>query len=99
MSFTNQQPFSVTNNDISGFTGGRRSFNCSLCGHVFVVGDVARWVYANFADSPVRCGNFFVCQNCDGDTADVLQCAKLSFEETVKTAKRWGVYGPDWLGD
>lgn len=99
MSFTNQQPFKVTQQSISGFTSFGRRFNCKLCGHVFALGDMARWVYANGGGSPVRCGNFFVCEKCDGPNDAVLKCAKTGFEQAVKLAKQWEIYGPEWQKD
>lgn len=96
MRFTDQKPFTVTEKDVADFKRYNKRFNCKLCDRDFVVGDVARWIYANGSQSPVRCGNFFVCNRCDGTNEDVLQCAKLSFEQAVKLAKQWGIYGPDW---
>lgn len=96
MSFTNQKPFVVTPDEHKQFSRGRR-FNCRLCGHDFKPGDTVRWVYANFPESPVKSGNFFVCSDCDG--LDVLQRAAESFGQAVKLAKQWDVYGPEWQKD
>lgn len=84
---------------IAGFSKRRRLFSCVLCGHVFIPGDTARWIYANFAGSPVNCGNFFVCQSCDAADEIILQCAKIGYEDAVKKAKQWNIYGPDWQSD
>lgn len=97
MSFTNQNPFEVTEELRKGFTRGKRRFQCSMCGHEFAVGDVAKWVYANYADSPVRCGNFFVCQT--HDLPNVMELAAESYNNAKKLAKQWGIYGPDWQND
>lgn len=94
--FTDQKPFVVSKERLEGFQNVKKRFNCKLCGHDFKEGDTARWVYANFAESPVRCGNFFVCGKCDAPSDVLLQCAKLGFEEAVKLAKRWNIYGPEW---
>lgn len=96
MSFTDRKPFTVTEKDVASFSRYKKRFNCRLCGHNFDAGDTARLIYANGAESPVHCGNFFVCSKCDGDDKDVLQCAKLGFEQAVKLAKQWDIYGPEW---
>lgn len=95
--FTNRKPFAVTADRIKAFKRGRERWNCSLCGHEFQEGDTARWIYANFTESPVRSGNFFVCPSCDGTDADVLRRAAESFKTAVALAKQWGIYGPEWL--
>jgi hypothetical protein len=97
MSFTDRQPFVVTAKQLAGFKRSAKRFNCSLCGHEFTEGDTARWIYANFKESPVRSGNFFVCQTDDGPDADVLKKAAESYNSAVKLAKQWGIYGPDWM--
>lgn len=72
MSFTDQRPWTVTENDMATRWGGidarseRSRFRCMLCGHRFEVGDSARWVYMN-GTAGAHCGNVFVCQPCDGD--------------------------------
>jgi hypothetical protein len=92
-SFTDQKPFVITPEEKKAFSRGRR-FNCRLCGHTFLIGETARWVYANGQDSPIPCGNFFVCKKCDGP--DVLTRAAESFNQAVKLAKQWDIYGPEW---
>lgn len=93
MSFTDRQPFIVTEVQMKLRWGG--GFWCKLCGHKFVTGDRVRWVYAN-GTKDQRTGNFFVCNLCDGNDSDVLSRANASFMEAVKLAKQWGIYGPDW---
>lgn len=96
MSFTNQQPFEVTEQQRAGLTRHGKRFNCAICGHEFKAGDTARFVYANGTNG-LRSGNFFVCPQ--HDTPDVLDRAKESFDQAVKLAKQWGIYGPDWAKD
>lgn len=93
MSFTDRKPFVVTDHDAKARRGG--DFKCSLCGTLFKSGDTARWVYAN--GTPGACtGNFFVCVQCDGPDADLIERAKESYHMAVALAKRWNIYGPDW---
>ena len=99
MSFTDRKPFTVTPELHASFTRLKKRFNCKLCGHEFVVGDTGRWIYANFKDSPVRCGNFFVCGKCDAEDGIVLGCAAHSFDKAVALAKQWDIYGPEWQQD
>lgn len=100
MSFTDRRPFQVTDEFKKAVShNGRKRFNCKLCGHDFVTGDTARWIFANFSESKVRCGNFFVCDKCDAKDEIVLECAKLGYAEAVKMAKRWDIYGPEWQDD
>lgn len=74
MSFTDGKPFTVTADDLRMPWGGGRSgeyFRCYLCGHRFVVGDVARWQYTN--DTPGAGGNPMVCQSCDGTKEQIVE--------------------------
>lgn len=69
MSFTDGKPFPVTEQEMGySWSGARdgRNFRCHLCGKFFIVGDFAIFVYANGAESPVRCGNFLACSTVDG---------------------------------
>lgn len=68
---------------------------CALCGKPFAVGDIIRFIYANRTPGST-CGNFFVCAACDGP--DALQRGIENYKQTQAAAKRWGIYGPDWLG-
>jgi hypothetical protein len=69
--------------------GGRTdNFRCRLCGHSFKVGDVWRFVFANFPNSGVNHGNFMVCVSCDG--ADVL--ARAAAQEVEAKQRFW------WFG-
>lgn len=95
MSFTNQKPFAVDADAVRSFTRFKKRFNCKLCGHEFAAGDTARWVYANSTPG-LCCGNFFVCQKCDGPNEVILVQAKESFTRAVALAKQWDIYGPDW---
>lgn len=91
----NGEPFEVSETTLTSFRRVKKRFGCSLCGHEFKAGERARWIYAN--STPGQCtGNFFVCFKCDGLTTDVLERAKQSLETTVKMARAWGIYGPDW---
>lgn len=68
-SFTKGRPWTVTAEDLKKPWSGKRDgsrFRCVPCGHRFEVGDVARFQWANFKDSPWPGGNFFVCVRCDG---------------------------------
>ena len=74
MSFTDGKPRVATKEDANFRWGGHPAgewFRCYMCGHRFKVGDVWRWVYANFGGSVCTQGNFFVCFDCDGN--DVLE--------------------------
>lgn len=99
MSFMDRKAFQVTEETHAAFKKIRKRFNCKLCGRVFAVGDTARWIYANFKDSPVRCGNFFVCGKCDAEDSTVLDRAKLSYDQAASLAKQWDIYGPEWQDD
>lgn len=82
MSFTDGKPRVATAEDLKAPWSGRRDgsrFRCRLCGHKFAVGDVWRFVFANFSASPSHYGNFFVCEKCDGP--DVLARAAAQEEE------------------
>ncbi|KKL03862.1 hypothetical protein LCGC14_2621870 [marine sediment metagenome] len=68
MSFTDQKPRVATEHDIHAKWSGEpdgQEFYCKLCGYVFQIGDVWRWVYGGSVI------NFIVCQVCD--TEDVLE--------------------------
>ena len=76
MSFTDGKPWVVTKEDVEAKWGTREHhLRCLLCGYLFKNGDVCRFVYANFANSPFNYGNFFTCTGCDGP--DVLDRATL----------------------
>lgn len=90
MSFTDQKPFRVAQEHVVGFTRHRKPWCCSLCGHVFAAGDIARWVYANSTPG-LGCGNFFVCPKCDGENGEVLERAKANFQQAIAASKRWGI--------
>lgn len=55
------------------WSGSTDNFRCGLCGYRFKVGNVWRFVFANFEASPSKAGNFLVCVSCDG--SDVLERA------------------------
>jgi hypothetical protein len=68
-SFTNGKPRIATEEDCKarwGTNRNRHGFRCRLCGHKFQVGDVWRFVLANFTGSPLKYGNFLTCIACDG---------------------------------
>ena len=82
MSFTDRKPFTVQEN--SSF---RKPFHCGLCGHDFIVGDVARWVYAN-STAMHRTGNFFVCDACDtGIDDELIKYSTYLYDEFLKDSK------------
>jgi hypothetical protein len=87
-SFTNGKPWRVTQEQANSKRWAGVGLACSLCGHKFTAGDVARWVYAN-STPEAHCGNFFVCVGCDGP--DVLKRGIADFEKTYAAAKRWGI--------
>lgn len=94
MSFTDQKPFVVTEKHTKGMWGGGRNgifFRCYLCGHKFVVGDIARWVYSNGV--PGASGNPIVCAACDGPSEDVIARWKFMHEEAA--TRFWWFTKPD----
>ena len=96
--FTDQKPFVAFAADVQAFNKHGRTWQCSLCGHVFVAGDVARWIYAN-GTKGLTCGNFFVCARCDGPDSEVLERAGANFDAALSGAKRWRLVAsvpPGW---
>lgn len=91
----NGQLFVLSPETHQGLKNVKKLLNCKLCGHILKPGDKARWIYANGTPG-IQTGNFFVCGNCDGESAVVLAKAKEQFTLAVTLAKRWGIYGPDW---
>lgn len=87
MSFTDQQPFVVTEADLTRPWNGKRDgsrFRCYLCLRKFVPGDVARWQYANGTKGQ-SFGNFFTCAACDGpDVLDRWRAIMEPFWERYK---------------
>lgn len=80
MSFTDGKPRAATVEDLTlRWMGSAKNFRCRLCGYVFRVGDIWRFVFANFDASPSHYGNFLVCQSCDGET--VLEKAAQQEQE------------------
>lgn len=82
MSFTDQKPFTVTEQDIHATWSGVRVsktatthpvFRCAWCGHGFRVGDVARWVFTNVSGEETKglAGNPFICSRCDGPRPEI----------------------------
>lgn len=85
MSFTNQQPFTVTLEDLTRPWSGKKDgsrFRCYLCLKRFRAGDTARWVL-----NP-KYGNFFVCEACDG--ADVKERFRAIMEPFWERFKALG---------
>lgn len=64
-----QQPFKITAETLKqpwcGYPDGR-CLRCRLCGHFFVVGDIARMIFTNGSKFIRHPGNPFVCVVCDG---------------------------------
>lgn len=72
MSFMDQKSFVLDEVELQKWHKHKpNTFRCFLCGHAFVTGDTARWVYCNSGDSGINTGNCFVCQTCD--SGDVLE--------------------------
>jgi hypothetical protein len=68
MNFTDQKPFTVTEEQCQhNWSGGRNGthFRCGLCGYKFRPGDICRWVYMN-STRESHFGNFLTCESCDG---------------------------------
>lgn len=92
-----QEPFQVTAEIKSAYERVKKPLGCSLCGHVAAVGDTFRFIYCNCSPG-VKCGNFHACSRCDtGDVEAMRKAGSASFEEAKDAAKRWGIYGPDWM--
>ena len=93
MSFLDGKPFIVSAEDYitakdevavwSGCPSGGW-FRCAMCGHRFVEGDGARWLYMN--DIVGYSGNPLICSACDGD--DVLDRWKAKIDE-ARSDKWW----------
>jgi NAD-dependent SIR2 family protein deacetylase len=82
--WTSGKPFIVTRYHIAfPWSGKLNNFRCELCGHMFEVGDVARWQYTN--DTPGAGGNPFVCEKCDGTKEEIVakQRELLSFKKRM----------------
>lgn len=94
ISWTNCKEFQVSESIFNSFKWVKKMFGCSLCGHTFEIGDVARWIYANGTPNQ-RTGNFFVCAACDGPDGIVMNRGKEVLEQTMKMAKVWGFLGKD----
>lgn len=89
-SFTNQKPRATTDEDLkTRWSGGKPGefHRCYLCGHKFKLGEVWRWIFANFAGGPGG-GNFVVCEDCDGpDVMDKWAAA----QKELKTRFWWAL--------
>lgn len=65
MSFTDQKRRFCSQAEADTKWGlDKHRLHCTLCGHIFEVGEGWRWVYAN--DGGGGHGNFEVCDDCDG---------------------------------
>jgi len=95
MSLLLKQSLHPTNQkEVDAFKRLKKRFGCALCDKVFEDGDLFRFVYAN-GTANAHCGNFFVCDKCDGP--DVLERGIENYKLAVAGAKRWNIYGPDWM--
>lgn len=96
MSFTDQKPRVATEEDVkapwNGIENGKR-FYCRLCGYLFQVGDIWRWVYAG----SIHRVNLLVCENCDG--GDVLDRWELWWKEWEQLAQGKFRYIADRMED
>jgi hypothetical protein len=92
MSFTDQKPFTVTEEHITASGNGRRAekgakthplFRCAWCGHRFEVGDTARWVFTNGGGAETKgiAGNPFICAKCDGPRTEILARLRTALVE------------------
>lgn len=71
-SLLDRKLYVLTENEVATWSSvrrrmGRDDFGCLLCGKRFKGGDAIRFIYANFEDSPIKLGNFFVCSDCDDE--------------------------------
>ncbi len=81
--FTDGKPWTVSEDDVHvpwGCGKDGKFFRCGFCGHRFVAGDTARWVYTN--DIPEACGNPLVCAGCDAPREELVERWKAMWEET-----------------
>lgn len=84
MSFTDQKPFIVTEDQVhQNWSGGKdgKHFRCGMCGHKFQAGDTCRWVYMNSTPDS-HFGNFLVCAECDGPG---IQARRIMWEREAGT--------------
>lgn len=95
ITWMNGRQFVVSEETQTAFKRVNKDFNCRLCGRFFIIGDIARWVYANGTPG-IHTGNFFVCEECDKPNDELLPLAEESLSNAIKLAKQWGIYGPDW---
>ena len=94
VSFTDQGPFTVTEDHVKAWWGGYRDarlFRCAWCGHRFRVGDVARWVYTNDGGEQTRglSGNPFICTKCDGPRPEILARLRATLAEFTADRFWW----------
>lgn len=89
MSFTDQEPFKVTEEHLGRNWGGRglELFRCYLCGHKFVIGNTVRWIFTN-SHPQLPPGNPFVCESCDGD--DVQK--RMAEQHAEAKSDKWWYY-------
>jgi len=91
----NQALSTVTQEHVDTHKRMRKKFGCKMCGVQFKAGSIKRWIYANGTHGACT-GNFFVCGDCDSD--DVLIRAIADYDKMKESARRWGMWGPDWQG-
>lgn len=89
MSFTDQKPFIVTEEQPKLPWGGKTNgdnFRCACCGHRLQAGDTARWVFTNTGEKLTKGlhGNPFVCGPCDLPRDDLLLKLQAMREESKK---------------
>ena len=91
--FTDQKRRICSQAEADGKWGlDKHGLYCTLCGHIFRVGDGWRWVYAN--DGGGGHGNFEVCDACDGP--DVLEryraaCTRIDEISRPYPHARWEI--------
>lgn len=82
MSFTDQKPFTVTEDQVGARWGGG-GLRCAWCGHRFGAGEVARWIYTNGGSDETKgiAGNPFICERCDGPRPEILRRLRETLAE------------------
>jgi hypothetical protein len=92
MSFTDQKPFTATEEQCNFPWGGGKpgeNFRCGFCGYRFKPGDTVRWQYTN--DTKGAHGNPLVCADCD-DTPEELIARWKAKWDLVRSSEMWWFY-------
>ena len=91
MSFTDQLPFKVEQEQIIALKRAYKRFRCAWCGYKFCTGDIARWVYTNSGHNIKGiAGNPFICYLCDGPKDEILaRLGKMRELASEASEKYW----------